>query len=166
MEFTLLDVSTGLVFWSAITFLLLLFLMKKFLWGPLIENLDRRETMINDAVKKAEETQKKSEDALKDYNKKLAEAREEVRQIVVAGKESAEKAKADILEEASKKSASLVEKAKKEIASERSDAINQIKQLVVDISISAAEKMLKRNLNAEDHISLIEETMQGMDKKN
>ena len=102
---------------------------------------------------------------MKKYNEKLAEARDEVRQIVAAGKESAEKIKADILEEASKKSASLVEKAKKEIASERSDAINQIKQLVVDISISAAEKMLKRNLNAEDHISLIEETMQSMDKK-
>ena len=165
MEFTLLDVSTGLVFWSAITFLLLLFLMKKFLWGPLIENLDRRETMINDAVKKAEETQQKSEEALKDYNKKLAEAREEVRQIVAAGKEFAEKVKADILEEAGKKSASLLEKAKKEIAAERSDAINQIKQVVVDISISAAEKMLKRNLNADDQIKLIEETMQGMDKK-
>ena len=165
MEFTLLDVSTGLVFWSAITFLLLLFLMKKFLWGPLIENLDRRETMINDAVKKAEETQQKSEEALKDYNKKLAEAREEVRQIVAAGKESAEKAKADILVEAGKKSASLLEKAKKEIAAERSDAINQIKQVVVDISISAAEKMLKRNLNADDQIKLIEETMQGMEKK-
>lgn len=165
MEFTLLDVSTGLVFWSAITFLLLLFLMKKFLWGPLIENLDRRETMINDAVKKAEETQQKSEEALKDYNKKLAEAREEVRQIVAAGKESAEKVKADILEEAGKKSASLLEKAKKEIAAERSDAINQIKQVVVDISILAAEKMLKRNLNADDQIKLIEETMQGMDKK-
>ena len=165
MEFTLLDVSTGLVFWSAITFLLLLFLMKKFLWGPLIENLDRRETMIHDAVKKAEETQQKSEEALKDYNKKLAEAREEVRQIVAAGKESAEKVKADILEEAGKKSASLLEKAKKEIAAERSDAINQIKQVVVDISISAAEKMLKRNLNADDQIKLIEETMQGMEKK-
>ena len=165
MEFTLLDVSTGLVFWSAITFLLLLFLMKKYLWGPLIENLDRRETMINDAVKKAEETQQKSEEALKDYNKKLAEAREEVRQIVAAGKESAEKAKADILVEAGKKSASLLEKAKKEIAAERSDAINQIKQVVVDISISAAEKMLKRNLNADDQIKLIEETMQGMEKK-
>lgn len=165
MEFTLLDVSTGLVFWSAITFLLLLFLMKKFLWGPLIENLDRRETMINDAVKKAEETQQKSEEALKDYNKKLAEAREEVRQIVAAGKESAEKVKADILEEAGKKSASLLEKAKKEIAAERSDAINQIKQVVVDISILAAEKMLKRNLNADDQIKLIEETMQGMEKK-
>jgi len=165
MEFTLLDVSTGLVFWSAITFLLLLFLMKKFLWGPLIENLDHRETMINDAVKKAEETQQKSEEALKDYNKKLAEAREEVRQIVAAGKESAEKVKADILEEAGKKSASLLEKAKKEIAAERSDAINQIKQVVVDISISAAEKMLKRNLNADDQIKLIEETMQGMEKE-
>ena len=165
MEFTLLDVSTGLVFWSAITFLLLLFLMKKYLWGPLIENLDRRETMINDAVKKAEETQQKSEEALKDYNKKLAEAREEVRQIVAAGKESAEKVKADILEEAGKKSASLLEKAKKGIAAERSDAINQIKQVVVDISISAAEKMLKRNLNADDQIKLIEETMQGMEKK-
>ena len=102
---------------------------------------------------------------MKDYNKKLAEAREEVRQIVAAGKESAEKVKADILEEAGKKSASLLEKAKKEIAAERSDAINQIKQVVVDISISAAEKMLKRNLNADDQIKLIEETMQGMEKK-
>jgi len=165
MEFTLLDVSTGLVFWSAVTFLLLLVLLKKFLWGPLIENLDRRETMINDAVKKAEETQKKSEDALKEYNKKLAEAREDVRQIVAKGKESAEKAKADILDEANKKAASFVEKAKKEIEAERFDAINQIKQVVVDISISVAEKMLKRNLNPDDHVRLIEETMQSMDKK-
>ena len=165
MEFTLLDVSTGLVFWSAITFLLLLFIMKKYLWGPLIENLDKRESMINDAVKTAEETQKKSEEAMKEYNEKLAEARDEVRQIISAGKDSAEKAKADILEEANRKSALLVEKAKKEIASERSEAINQIKQVVVDISISAAEKMLKRNLNADDQIKLIEETMRSMDNK-
>ena len=165
MEFTLLDVSTGLVFWSAVTFLLLLVLLKKYLWGPLIENLDRREKMINDAVTKAEEALSKSEEAQKDYNEKLAEAREEVRQIVAAGKESAEKSKADILEEANKKALALVEKAKKEIDTERAEAIGQIKQVVVDISISAAEKLLKRNLKAEDQISLIEETMKSMDKK-
>ena len=165
MEFTLLDVSFGLIFWSTITFLLLLFVLKKYLWGPLLENLDRRESMINDSIKKAEEAQQKSEKTLEEYNSKLAEAREEVRKIIASGKESAERTKADIIEEANKRSASMVERAKKEISAEKADALNEIKQVVVDISILAAEKMITKNLSADDQMKLIEDTMKSMAKE-
>ena len=165
MEFTLLDVSFGLIFWSTLTFLLLLFVLKKYLWGPLLENLDRRESTINDAMKKAEEAQQKSEKTLEEYNFKLAEAREEVRKIIASGKESAERTKADIIEEANKRSASMVEKAKKEISAEKAEALNEIKKVVVDISISAAEKMITKNLSADDQMKLIEDTMKSMAKE-
>lgn len=165
MEFTLLDVSFGLIFWSTITFLLLLIVLKKYLWGPLLENLDRRESTIHDAMKKAEEAQQKSEKTLEEYNSKLAEARDEVRKIIASGKESAERTKADIIEEANKRSASLVEKAKKEISAEKAEALNEIKKAVVDISILAAEKMIKKNLSADDQMKLIEDTMKSMAKE-
>ncbi|MCH7494618.1 MAG: F0F1 ATP synthase subunit B [Candidatus Marinimicrobia bacterium] len=165
MEFTLLDVSFGLIFWSTITFLLLLFVLKKYLWGPLLENLDRRESMIHDSMKKAEEAQQKSEKTLEEYNSKLAEARDEVRKIIASGKESAERTKADIIEEANKRSASMVEKAKKEISAEKAEALNEIKKVVVDISILAAEKMIKKNLSADDQMKLIEDTMKSMAKE-
>ncbi len=165
MEFTLLDVSVGLVFWSAITFLLLLVVLKKYLWKPLLENLDKREQMINDSIKNAEEIQKKSEESFDEYNAKLAEAREEVRKLISAGKDSAEKAKVEILEEANKRAAALLEKAKKEIEAEKSGALSEIKKVVVDVSLATAEKMIKSNIKSEDHMRLIEETMKSMAAK-
>ncbi|MCH8928045.1 MAG: F0F1 ATP synthase subunit B [Candidatus Marinimicrobia bacterium] len=165
MEFTLLDVSVGLVFWSTITFLLLLVILKKYLWKPLIDNLDNRERMINESIKNAEEIQKKSEESFEEYNAKLAEAREEVRKVISAGKDSAEKAKAEILEEANKRAAALIDKAKKEIEAEKTGALNEIKKVVVDISLAAAEKVIKSNIRSEDHMRLIEETMKSMAAK-
>lgn len=165
MEFTLLDVSVGLVFWSTITFLLLLVILKKYLWKPLLDNLDNREKLINDSIKNAEDIQRKSEESFDDYNAKLAEAREEVRKVISAGKESAEKIKTEILDEANKRASTLVDKAKKEIEAEKSVALNEIKKVVVDVSLAAAEKMIKNNIKSEDHMRLIEETMKSMAAK-
>ncbi len=165
MEFTLLDVSVGLVFWSTITFLLLLVILKKYLWKPLLDNLDNREKLINDSIKNAEDIQRKSEESFEAYNAKLAEAREEVRKVISAGKESAEKIKTEILDEANKRASVLVDKAKKEIEAEKSGALNEIKKIVVDVSLAAAEKMIKNNIKSEDHMRLIEETMKSMAAK-
>lgn len=165
MEFTLLDVSIGLVFWSTITFLLLLVILKKYLWKPLLDNLDNREKLINDSIKNAEDIQRKSEESFDEYNAKLAEAREEVRKVISAGKESAEKIKTEILDEANKRASALVDKAKKEIEAEKSGALNEIKKIVVDVSLAAAEKMIKNNIKSEDHMRLIEETMKSMAAK-
>ena len=165
MEFTLLDVSVGLVFWSTITFLLLLVILKKYLWKPLLDNLDNREKLINDSIKNAEDIQRKSDESFEEYNAKLAEAREEVRKVISAGKESAEKIKTEILDEANKRASALVGKAKKEIEAEKSGALNEIKKIVVDVSLAAAEKMIKNNIKSEDHMRLIDETMKSMAAK-
>ena len=165
MEFTLLDVSVGLVFWSTITFLLLLVILKKYLWKPLLDNLDNREKLINDSIKNAEDIQRKSEESFEAYNAKLAEAREEVRKVISAGKESAEKIKTEILDEANKRASVLVDKAKKEIEAEKSGSLNEIKKIVVDVSLAAAGKMIKNNIKSEDHMRLIEETMKSMAAK-
>ena len=92
----LLDVSPGLIFWTVITFLILLFILKKMAWKPILSSLDERENKIKESLEKAEFARTEAEKLIAENKSNLAKAEEDAQKIIAQGREYAEKLKISI----------------------------------------------------------------------
>ncbi|MFS9035400.1 F0F1 ATP synthase subunit B [Streptococcus sp.] len=138
------------------SFLLLIFLVKKFAWGNITSILDARaEKIIND-IDQAEAARKKAEELAAKREEELAGSRQEATTILETAKETAEKNKAHILSEANQEALRLKEKAQLEISQNKEEAMNSIKGDVADLTVNLAGKLLSQQLDSEGHRQLID----------
>ena len=138
------------------SFLLLIFLVKKFAWGNITSILDARaEKIIND-IDQAEVARKKAEELAAKREAELAGSRQEATTILETAKETAEKNKAHILSEANQEALRLKEKAQLEISQNKEEAMNSIKGDVADLTVNLAGKLLSQQLDSEGHRQLID----------
>lgn len=165
MDNPLVQIDPGLFIWTIITFLILLFALKKFAWKPLIDALERRETRIRQSLEDAEKAKEELEQVQSKTEEILARARAESQAILVEGKKMGEKVKDEILKTAKEKANAIVISAETEIEIKKEKAIAEIKAGVVDISLKIAEKLLRRNLTKEDNIALIDESLKRMETR-
>ena len=138
------------------SFLLLVFLIKKFAWDNIVGILDQRAQKISDDIDSAEIARKKAEDLEQKREEALAGSREEATTIVETAKETAEKNKAGILADAAEEVSRLKQKANQEIAQSKADALKAIKSDVADLSINLASKILGQSLDKEAQSQLID----------
>tara|TARA_Y100001970_G_scaffold7287_1_gene8298 strand:+ start:1194 stop:1673 length:480 start_codon:yes stop_codon:yes gene_type:complete len=155
----MVEVHGGLLFWSVVTFLLLLVVLKKVAWGPIINALEQRENDIKDALNAAEEARKEAEKVSNDYEQSIKDAQRKSQQIIADSKESAEKIKAKIEVDASKKAETMLNDAKIQINAEKENAINEIKSIAVDLSIKAASKVVEKNIDNDDNRKLVNDVI-------
>lgn len=155
----MVEVHGGLLFWSVVTFLLLLVVLKKVAWGPIINALEQRENDIKDALNAAEEARKEAEKVSNDYEQSIKDAQRKSQQIIADSKESAEKIKAKIESDASKKAETMLNDAKIQINAEKENAINEIKSIAVDLSIKAASKVVEKNIDNDDNRKLVNDVI-------
>ena len=139
------------------SFLLLIFLVKKYAWGNITSVLDERAEKISSDIDGAEEARKKAEELASKREAELAGSRTEAKTIMENAKETAEKSKADILAEAKLEAGRLKEKANQEIAQNKAEALQSVKGDVADLTISLAEKILSKNLDSQAHKELIDQ---------
>ena len=139
------------------SFLLLIFLVKKYAWGNLSSILDERAEKISSDIDGAEEARKKAEELASKREAELAGSRTEAKTIIENAKGTAEKSRADILAEAKLEAGCLKEKANQEIAQNKAEALQSVKGDVADLSISLAEKILSKNLDSQAHKELIDQ---------
>jgi len=138
------------------SFLLLVFLIKKFAWDNIVGILDQRAQKISDDIDSAEIARKKAEDLEQKREEALAGSRAEATTIVETAKETAEKNKAGILADAAEEVSRLKQKANQEIAQSKADALKAIKSDVADLSINLASKILGQSLDKEAQSQLID----------
>ena len=160
----MVQVHGGTLFWSVITFVLLLLVLRKVAWGPIISALESRETEINEALKNAEKARDNTEKASQEYNDLISKARSESQQMLSESKISAEKIRQDIKENAENEAKSILENAKNQINAEREKAIQEIKSVVVDFSLQAASKVIEKNLDSKDNLKIIDDAIEGIGK--
>ena len=160
----MVQVHGGTLFWSVITFVLLLLVLKKVAWGPIISALESRETEINEALKNAEKARDNTEKASQEYNDLISKARSESQQVLSESKISAEKIRQDIKENAENEAKNILENAKNQINAEREKAIQEIKSVVVDFSLQAASKVIEKNLDSKDNLKIIDDAIEGIGK--
>ena len=138
------------------SFLLLIFLVKKFAWGNITSVLDARAEKIANDIDEAEAARKKAEELAAKREEELAGSRQEATTILETAKETAEKNKAHILSEANQEALRLKEKAQLEISQNKEEAMNSIKGDVADLTVNLAGKLLSQQLDSEGHRQLID----------
>ena len=138
------------------SFLLLIFLVKKYAWGNITSILDARAEKITNDIDEAEAARKKAEELAAKREAELAGSRQEATTILETAKETAEKNKAHILSEANQEALRLKEKAQQEIAHNKEEALNSIKGDVADLTVNLAGKLLSQQLDAEGQRQLID----------
>src|SRR6266498_941886 len=116
---TLLSVNPGLIIWTIIIFTILVLILKKWAWKPLLESLTNREVMIRESVEKAEELKREAERMLSEHKKLLESAEDESRKIINEGKSYADKVREDLMGKAQEDAHRLVTQAKAEIQREK-----------------------------------------------
>ena len=139
------------------SFLLLIFLVKKYAWGNITSVLDERAEKISSDIDGAEEARKKAEELASKREAELAGSRTEAKTIIENAKETAEKSKADILAEAKLEAGRLKEKANQEIAQNKAEALQSVKGEVADLTVSLAGKIISQNLDGHAHKELIDQ---------
>ena len=138
------------------SFLLLIFLVKKYTWGNITSILYARAEKITNDIDEAEAARQKAEELASKREEELAGSRKEAASIVENAKETAEKNKSQILSEATQEAVRLKEKAQQEIAHNKEEALNSIKGDVADLTVNLAGKLLSQQLDSEGHRQLID----------
>ncbi len=166
MNNPLVQPDPGLFIWTIITFLVLLFLLAKFAWKPLMAMLDKREDMIRESLDNVEKAKDELERINAESGEMLAQAREEAQNILKQSKETAEKLKSDVLNQAEEKARLIRQEAEASIETAKDKALAEIKSEVVDLSLQIAGKLIRKNISAQENQDLIEQSLRQMTSKN
>jgi F-type H+-transporting ATPase subunit b len=162
----MLDPHLGLIIWTIITFCLVLIILKKFAWGPLLEALDTREEGIKDALERADRAKEEAQEALQENQKLLDTARSEARQIVQDARGAADKVGQDIVDKAQEKSQQLEEQARRTIENEKQAALTALRQEVADLAVQAAGSIIDANLDTEQNRKLVDDLINKIPASN
>ncbi len=159
MNNPLVQLDPGLFVWTIITFLLLLTVLAKFAWKPLLNILKEREDFIKSSLNDAEKAQQELARLDAEGEAIINKARGEAQSILAQGKAAATKLKDETLNDAKEKANMVIADAEKQIQVQKEKAIAEIKGEVVNLSLSVAEKLIKKNLSADDNKALIDESL-------
>lgn len=154
------DFSFGLFFWVAIIFIILIFLMRKFAWKPILDALNTREEGISSALEAAENAKKELEQLNADNERIIKEARAERDTMLKEAREIKDKILADAKEEANGQADIIISNAKSAIEVEKQAALAELKSQIAGISIDMAKKVVKNQLSSEaSQLELVEKSL-------
>ena len=163
MDNPLVQPDPGLFIWTIITFLILLGLLAKFAWGPLLKALDERHATIRKSLDDADKAQQELVQLQEKSAQLIAEARAEGQSIVAKSRAAAEVVREDLHQKAKTEAAAMVKATERQIQQETARAVQQIRHEVVALSLSVASTLIKKNLTAEDNDALIQDSLSQID---
>ncbi len=149
----------GNALWTLIIFVLLLIVLGKFAWGPLLRTLQNREQFIRESLASAKADREQAEAKLREYTGQLEQARERGEAIVDQGRREAELLKRKIQDEARAEAEAMISRAKREITVARNAAVRELYDLTADLAIDAASRAVRKDLSQDDHRRLVEEAL-------
>jgi F-type H+-transporting ATPase subunit b len=144
------DFSIGLFFWQSLVFLLLIFVLKKYAWKPILNAVNEREKSIEDALKEAEKARLEMQSLQQSNEVILKEAREERERILKEARDMKNKMITEAKEAAATEADKAIVSAKAAIEAEKTAAIAELKNQAASLSIDVAEKILGQELSAEN----------------
>ena len=163
MNNPLVQLDPGLYIWTIIVFLVLLALLGKFAWRPLLEALENRQESIRRSLDDAAKAKQELERLQVESQRILAEARAEAETIVARTREDANRLRDEMRQKAQQEAANIVKNAQKQIELETARALQQLRHEAVDLSVAIASKLLQRNVSKEDNERLIEDTFRQLE---
>lgn len=145
----MLSVSLGTVIWTTIAFLVVVFLLAKFAWKPILNSIKEREDSIAQALEDADKAKEMMRELKEDNEKLLQEARMERDEILKSAREAKEKMIADSKDKAKEEGEKMIAAAKESIRSEKAAAMTELKNHVAELSLDIAEKIIREQLSNE-----------------
>ncbi|TRZ51154.1 ATP synthase F0 subunit B [bacterium] len=161
---SLLSVNPGLIIWTIVIFVLLLILLRKIAWGPLIKALNTREETIKSAMENAEKQNREAQELMEQNRKNLSEANAQSMKVINEAKDLAVKVKEDIINKANEEAGKIINQAKDQINGMKETAIEQMKDEISDIAVKAAEKIINANLDPKKQKALINDFLGKISK--
>lgn len=153
-------VITGTV--TIIIFVILVAVLGKYAWGPILKGLKDREDKIRKDIADAEAARAKAQATLDEYNRQLATAEQKVREMIAQATRDAENLATQIRARAQQEAEDTKERAVKDIDAARDQALSEIYQQTADLATRVAEKIIRRNLNADDQRDLVNQSLQEL----
>lgn len=161
---SLLSVNAGLAFWTTLTFLILLFILGKFAWKPILTALKQRENAIKDSLEQAERAKNEAKKILEENQASLNKAEEESKKIIEQSRQYAENLKEQLLRDSKVQAQKIIDEASAEIDRKKDAAFIELKNQISEISVNAAEKILKANLNADSNKKIVDSYINEISK--
>ena len=157
--FASLGISVPLLLAFVINFMILFFLLGKFLYKPALKMLDERAKKIKESMEWAEATKRDYEQAKGEVQKQLEKGRQEVQALLAQAVQRGESFKEEAKQEAAQQAKAIIERARSEFEAERNKMVEELRKEFVSILMLTAEKVIKETLDKEKHSKLIEETL-------
>ena len=159
MDNPLVQPDPGLFLWTIATFLVLLFLLAKFAWRPLLQALENRQATIRKSLDDARQARQELERLHEQSAQILKQARVDAGSIVSQSRTEAERLREEMKQKARGEAESLVRNAERQIQLETGRALEQIRHEAADLSVMIASKLIQRQLSKEDNQKLIDEAL-------
>lgn len=160
----LLDVNPGLMIWTVVTFIVLLLILKKVAWKPILTALDKRENDIKEALEQAEKAKDEAKKILEENQANLAKAEEESKKIIEQSRNYAESLKEQMVKDSKEQAKKIVDDASSEIQRKQDAAFNELKGQIAEIAINAAEKIIRESLDVQKSKQVIDKYLKEVSK--
>lgn len=164
-ENPLLRFEPGMMIWTVIIFGVLLVVLRKIAWKPLLTMLDEREKKIKDALEQAQKTQRETELVLAENQRRTDEALQKADEIMQQARQDAERQRARMLEEAKAESRRVTEQGIRRIEAEQRTAMAEVRRQAADLAILAAGRLIQVSLTEEQQKQIVEEFLSQVPEK-
>lgn len=158
----LYDINTGLSVWTLVVFGILVFILGKFAWGPILGAVEAREKGIQSSLDEAAARNEEAAALLAEHKEQLADARRQANELIAEGKAAGENVRKEIEEKARTEAQSIIERARAEIERERDAAIAQLRKESVDLALAAASRLMQENLDQDKDRQIVERYLSEM----
>ena len=152
----LLTPNGGLMFWTVVIFVILLFVLSRFAFKPMLAAVEAREKSLQDAIDAAKRDREEAERVLAEHRAQLEKSRSEAQKLIADGRATAEKLRNDLLEQTKAQQQEMLESARRAIETEKTNAIAALRREAVDLAIAGASKVIERNLDNDANRKLVE----------
>lgn len=152
---SLLDINPGLTFWTIVTFLLVLFVLRWKAWGPILSMIEEREKAIQEAIDSAKRERQEAEKLLGEQKQAIAEARREAAELVKKNQAEVERIREELIAKSRKDAEDMLTAARKQIDDEKNKALAEVRAVAVDLAIDAARKLVESSLDEAKQRELV-----------
>ena len=159
----LIQVTPGLMIWTIICFLIALYVLKRYAFGPIQKTIDERRDRIRRALDEADEARSEARNLLEEHKKLIGQARGEAEEILSEARQVGQAMQARVKEETEADRQRRMDETKRQIDAETRRALEQIRAEVAELSLVAAEKVTRKSLDDSDQRRLIDEAIGELD---
>lgn len=154
--------ALDLAIWTVVVFVILLIVLGKYAWGPMMEGLKRREESIRAAIEEAQKAKEEAARMRQEMNAEIARSRDEQRKMVEEARRDAERLKEEMKAEAQAQITAERERLRKEISTATDQALQQLWSQTAKLATEVSAKAIRKNLSEEDHRRLVDEALREL----